>query len=56
MGIVVCAMASAYTSAIAGLLMGCSGIASLGLVVTIGTVVSLALAFRMTWSDDVRPV
>ena len=56
MGIVACAMASAYTSAVAGLLMGFSGIAAFGLLVTMGTVVSLALAIRMTWSDDARPV
>ena len=56
MGIVACAMASAYTSAVAGLLMGFSGTAAFGLLVTIGTVVSLALAVRMTWSGDARPV
>lgn len=30
--------------------MGFSGMAALGLVSTVGVVVSLALAYRMTWS------
>jgi hypothetical protein len=52
MGIMCCATISAYTSAAAGLLMGCSLIAALGLVSSVGVVVSLALAYRMTWSHD----
>ena len=52
MGIMCCAAISAYTSAAAGLLMGFSGMAALGLVSTVGVVVSLALAYRMTWSLD----
>ena len=44
------AMASAYTSAVAGLLMGCSVFAALGIISTTGTVVMLALGYRMTWS------
>ena len=49
-GSIMLALVSAYTSAAAGLLMGCSIFAALGIISTTGTVVVRALGYRMTWS------
>jgi len=49
---IIFALVLAYTSAVAGLLMGCSLLAALGIVSTTGVVVTLALGYRMTWADS----
>lgn len=50
MGNVLLALIVAYTFAAVGLLMGYSELAVLGVVTTVGTVVTLALGLRMTWT------
>lgn len=56
MGSVMLALVSAYTSAAAGLLLGCSFLAALGIVCATGVVVTLALGYRMTWAGSLNEV